>query len=230
MVFSPLTREALLSYTPHMETLLPNDNGVLTHQQVKAQGKGLLRQAVLDAAYQLLDREGPEALTVRRLAATLHCSTKVIYTLFEGKDGVANALCRESSRLMYEAIQAVKPGARASDYLREVARAYWTFAEQHAGFYRAIFCGAIPNFQPDESFKKETTAGTAAIGAQLDAYRRQGLLEAAEPHQVMNAWWAPLHGVISLYVQGYFTPAEARALYEATIAMLVAALESGQNR
>lgn len=212
-----------------METSLPNDNVVLTHQQAKAQGKGLLRQAVLDAAYHLLDREGPEALTVRRLAAILHCSTKVIYTLFEGKDGVANALCRESSRLMYEAIQVVKPAARASDYLSEVAWVYWTFAEQHAGFYRAIFCGAIPHFQLDAAFKQETTAGMAAIGAQLDAYRRQGVLDVTDPQQVMHAWWAPLHGVISLYVQGYFTPAQARALYDATITMLVATLEHGQN-
>lgn len=87
-----------------METLSAGEHVIATHQQVQVQGKALLLQTVLDAAYQLLDRKVPEALTVRRLTAVLHCSTKVIYTLLGGKDGVANALCRESNRLMFDTI------------------------------------------------------------------------------------------------------------------------------
>ena len=48
--------------------------------------------ALMKAAADLLASEGPEALTVRRIAATAGCSTMGLYSRFGGKDGVVERL------------------------------------------------------------------------------------------------------------------------------------------
>lgn len=53
------------------------------------------RALLLSAASTLLADEGPEALTVRRIAATAGVSTMGVYSRFGGKDGVVDALFRE---------------------------------------------------------------------------------------------------------------------------------------
>jgi len=50
---------------------------------------------VVDAAGDLLRREGPGAVTVRRLAAQVDASTTVIYSLFGSKDGIVAAMFRD---------------------------------------------------------------------------------------------------------------------------------------
>src|SRR5689334_6011644 len=54
-----------------------------------------VRVALLDAAGELLHREGPTALTTRRLAEAAGTTTQSIYTLFGGKEGIVRAMFRE---------------------------------------------------------------------------------------------------------------------------------------
>src|SRR3954462_9225422 len=65
------------------------------YARARDRGSETLRRALLDTASRLLVKEGPSALTMRRLAAAAGCSTTVLYTTFGGKDGIAEALYRE---------------------------------------------------------------------------------------------------------------------------------------
>jgi AcrR family transcriptional regulator len=53
------------------------------------------RANLLDVARTLLETEGPEALTVRRIAATAQLSTMNVYSRFGGKDGIIDELYSE---------------------------------------------------------------------------------------------------------------------------------------
>src|SRR5258708_27196708 len=103
-----------------METTLPNQNDIATHRQIRAYGHELLRRNVLAAAGRLLREEGPDALTLRRVAKTLDCSTKIIYTMFKGKDGLADALYLERCAGLAHAIARVPKEATPAAYLRPV--------------------------------------------------------------------------------------------------------------
>lgn len=52
----------------------------------------LNRDRVLDAAVSLLDREGPDAFTMRALAERLGVGTMAVYTHFTGKDEIIEAV------------------------------------------------------------------------------------------------------------------------------------------
>jgi AcrR family transcriptional regulator len=51
-----------------------------------------LRQGILDDASGLLMQEGANALTMRRIADTVGCSTTVLYTMFSNKQGLVDEL------------------------------------------------------------------------------------------------------------------------------------------
>lgn len=206
-----------------METTLPDGNDFTTHQQARAYGHELLRRNVVEAASHLLVEEGPEALTVRRVANALHCSTKIIYTLFQGKDGLANALYLEGCTRLSQAIERVPEAEAPAAYLYEVARAYWGFALANPSYYAVLFDGAIPRFQPSAASKQMMTMALETMVRTLQIYMTQGLLPAQDPMMLTRALWAPLHGVVSLYLLDHFSSfEEAKQAFERTTqAMLV---------
>jgi len=208
-----------------METSLPEGFIVTTHRQARAHSHDLLRRNVVEAASRLLVEEGPDALTVRRVAQSLDCSTKIIYTLFHGKDGLANALYLEGCARLRQEIGAVKMASTPAAYLHELAWAYWTFALADPSYYGVLFGGTIPNFQPSPASKQVMTDAFSAIVAIMAQYMEQGLLLSEDSVALTRALWAPLHGVASLYLLGHFPSLEeARWAFERTIQAISASL------
>src|ERR687891_486660 len=81
---------------------------------------------LLDAAHRLLESEGVEALTVRRVATEAGVAPMGIYHRFGGKDGLAEELFIDGNRRLGEAMQQVEVGD-ALDELREGCRQYRRF-------------------------------------------------------------------------------------------------------
>lgn len=210
-----------------METTLPGRNEFTTYQEARAQGQDLLRRNVVEAASHVLVTEGPEALTVRRIAQALGCSTKIIYTMFEGKDGLANALYLEGCTRLGQAIDMVAPAANPPVYVQELAQAYWRFALAHPSDYGVLFGGAIPRFQPSPGSKQILGQALGAVASILHTYMIQGLLPAQDPVRLARAIWAPLHGVVSLHLLGHFSDEEeATQAFERTVHAVAASLGS----
>jgi AcrR family transcriptional regulator len=223
-----LDKQGIASYSLNMETMLPNGNKFTTHQKVRAHGHELLRRNVIEAASHLLVAEGPEALTVRRIAKALNCSTKIIYTMFSGKDGLADALYLEGCARLSQAIGKVAQVANPQTYVQEIAWAYWRFALANPSHYGVLFGGAIPRFQPDASTKQTMTQALETVARMLHVYMTQGLLPSQDPVRLTRAIWAPLHGVVSLHLLGHFSDEEeAKHAFERTVRAIVASLEVG---
>lgn len=205
-----------------METSLPKKNEFTTHQQARVSGHELLRRNVVEAASHLLVEEGPEALKVRRVARALNSSTKIIYTLFEGKDGLANALYLEGCTRLGEAVAVVPGGATPQEYVQGIATAYWTFAMTSPNYYSVLFGGAIPGFQPGPTSKQMLVVAVTTMAGKLETYMAQGMLPVQDPRVLTRALWAPMHGVISLYLLGHFPSVEeAKQAYDNTVQALI---------
>jgi|SRR5579859_113433 len=208
-----------------METTLPDRDSITTHWEARAYGHELLRRNVIDAASRLLVENGPEALTVRRVARELDCSTKIIYTMFQGKDGLADALYLEGSARLSHAIGEVQKASTPQAYVYEIALAYWAFALANPGYYAVMFGGAIPKFQPSATSIGSTMAALETIAGNLQDYMAQGLLPVEDPATLTKALWAPLHGVASLYLLGHFSSLEeAKRAFERTVQAIMATL------
>lgn len=154
----------------------------------------------MQAASTLLRIEGPEALTVRRIAAEAGCSTMGVYSWFGGKDGVVDALFREGFSLLRDTIAAVPETDDVLADLYAGCLAYRRLAHEHATHYRIMFENAVA-FEPSE---ESVEAAADAFGQLLrcveraaDAGRLQG-----DTRILASSIWATCHGIVSLEIAG----------------------------
>jgi len=192
------------------------------YELAQRQGQEALRRTLLDAASRLLVTQGPQALTMRRVAAAVGCSTTVLYTAFGSKDGLADALFREGFERLRHHLEAVASGDGPLARLRALAHAYRDSALESRSYYGVMFQQAIPGYRP-------SAASLAAAGASLevltDAVRAcmdAGALRAGDPRAVAEVLWAAVHGAVSLELAGHFPDPEVAAERFRTLAAAAA--------
>jgi AcrR family transcriptional regulator len=163
-----------------------------------------LRRVLLDAASGLLLAEGPGALTMRRVAGAVGCSTTVLYTMFGGKEGLADALYREGFERLRGRLEAVAGDQGPLERLGALGWAYRASALAERGYYGVMFQQAIPGFEP-------TTESLVVAGASLEvltqavlAAMEAGVLRPGDPRAVAEVLWAAVHGAVSLELAGHF--------------------------
>jgi AcrR family transcriptional regulator len=196
-----------------------------TYTMIRDQNQEALRKTVVAAAERVLLSDGASAITVRRVAQELACSTTVIYNLFGSKDGLANALYQHGCELLYRALAAVPADATPRGYLTALAWAYWDFAQQYPQYYTLMFSGSLPEFTPTPASLHDVATAIGLVVRALDTYQRAGQLLGDDVGQIAQLLWAALHGVIHLFFAGHLGDIEAaRSLYAHTTETLISAL------
>jgi len=95
----------------------------------------LSREAVLAAALALADREGPEALTMRRLAAELGCGVMTLYTYVRDREDLLSGVV---GLLIAEVEAGHLPGSTWQDDVRCGAASYRAMALRHTRAFPAL--------------------------------------------------------------------------------------------
>jgi AcrR family transcriptional regulator len=181
--------------------------------QAYAEGREALRRVVLDAASRLLESEGPSALTMRRIAGEVGCSTSVLYTMFGGKTGVAEGLWREGfDRLRRALLEA--GGADPLERLLAIGKAYRANALANSAYYGIMFHRPIPGFEPSaEAYAASLEALQVLVDAVADCVEA-GVFRAEDPAHVARVLWAAAHGAVSLELAGYEGAIDAEARFD----------------
>ena len=189
-----------------------------------------LRQALVDAGGLLLAREGPQALTTRRVAQEVGVSTTAVYNLFGGKAGLLLAMFLEGFARLGTTFQAVPRTDDPAGDLISLGHAYRANARANPHLYELMFGRPIPGF----------TAGEAAIAQTMDTYDdlvhtiqrciSAGRFEPADPHEVAVHLNALVHGLASLELRGSLgTDEEARRRWDAALHAAVRGYEPGRR-
>jgi AcrR family transcriptional regulator len=193
-----------------------------------------LRQGMLDAAARLLTEEGPAALTVRKVADSVNCSTTLLYSLFGGKDGLSNALYLEGfARLKAEfAANSAQLTATTSQTglqrLNALAQIYHQYAKQNPSYYMVMFGDAIAGFVPPLESRKQAWESLAVLIDAFDECMQSGALPPTNPTAAARLLWAAMHGAISLELKGYYLKTErADELFNAAVHAVLRSLQVG---
>ncbi|MGW2592705.1 TetR/AcrR family transcriptional regulator [Streptomyces sp. NPDC001515] len=167
------------------------------HDEASAAPAGDRRHRILAAARELLEREGPAALTMRRVAGTMGVTAPSLYKYFPDKsavvDALADAMLREIADVLEGAEQA-SPGSFPA-----LATAYRTHALVHPHLYRLITARPLPR--------------------DLEARAAAPLLRALSGDEARaRAAWAFAHGMVTMELNGRFpTDATVTAAWHAGI-------------
>ncbi|HWN31852.1 MAG TPA: TetR/AcrR family transcriptional regulator [Pseudonocardia sp.] len=157
-----------------------------------------LRVRLLEQAVRTLSEHGPEALSLRKLAAQVNTSTTAVYSLFGGKPGLLNAVYDEAFARFGERLGSVVPTGDPVTDLAALGQAYRASALAEPHFYQVMFgpLGGVMTPEP-ESVER----GLATFKPLLDAVRRAidlGLLRDEDPVTIATSMWATVHGLVSL--------------------------------
>jgi AcrR family transcriptional regulator len=154
--------------------------------------------AILDAARDLLAREGQGALTVRRIAAEAGGSTMNVYSRFGGKDGVIDALLIEGFEKLTEVIHEAHSRAGAADGLSTCAMGYREFALTHRTHYELMFDRAIPGYVMSDRALAAAAASLGSLAERVQEAMDAGTVREGDPIETATIFWSACHGPVSL--------------------------------
>jgi AcrR family transcriptional regulator len=151
----------------------------------------LLRIQILDAAREIVVREGFDALSMRKIAEVVGYSPASLYLHFASRDAIAHALCAEGHAQLLESLHAHDGVVEPVERLRAMAHAYVTFGQTHPTVYRLIFM-QNPAYT-DAAFNDVASAGETAL-----SMLTRTLALVRHPAARAETLWAALHGIVSL--------------------------------
>jgi AcrR family transcriptional regulator len=149
-------------------------------------------------------------LTMRRVAGVAGCSTTVLYTMFGGKEGLADALYLEGFERLRRRLEAV-PDDDPLARLGALAHAYRANALAERAYYGVMFQQAIPGFRPSAASLAVAGASLGVLARAVRAAMDAGVLRPGDPGPVAEVLWAAVHGVVSLELAGHFPDQGAAA-------------------
>lgn len=158
------------------------------------------KQAILDAAQQIIAERGTEGLSMREIAQRIEYSPSGLYEYFRGKDEIIQGLCDEgferlSERIRYRITTAHVPKQR----LIASGLAYLEFATQHREQYMLMF-NTIPAIRVSlEEIGNNSAYGLLKQVVQecIDAHEFRGR-EHYGQEEISYQLWALLHGIAML--------------------------------
>ena len=160
------------------------------------------RARLCAAAERLFAQHGVENVGIRQLAQALGCSPMTPYRYFRDKDEIlaatrAAALDRFAGALEQAAASTADPAARA----RAVGQAYIDFALGEPNAYRLMFDLTQPGEADYPDLARAGDRARKTMTAHIEALVAAGLMT-GEPELLGHAFWAAVHGVVSLQLAG----------------------------
>ncbi len=187
-----------------------NKYSSLNYRAAREHDKEAWRGHILDVAGRLLTQEGAAALTMRRLAQDVGCSTTVLYTMFVNKEGVISGLYEEGFSRLCTAFEAVPPHDHPLDHLEALGWAYRANALANPTYYGVMFERVVPGFTPPDASVQRSYCAFTILREGVQACVDAGLTMMGSVEQVANVLWTSVHGQVSLELAGYFPdPGEA---------------------
>lgn len=178
-------------------------------QRWKDASRDQRRALIIDAAFTTLHQDGPDALTIRRLASALGLGAMTLYTYVDGLDDLHRQIIARGFVVLHERCSAACENGRGhDDDWMPGARAYVQFAIDHPNLYRLMF--DTPVDPDDEQFERIMHGGFAGL---LEAVRHRLAHHDSHSHlddaqldaEALSAagrYWISLHGLATLVIAG----------------------------
>ncbi|MBE9169555.1 TetR/AcrR family transcriptional regulator [Pleurocapsales cyanobacterium LEGE 06147] len=191
-----------------------------------------LRKGILDDVSDLLMHEGTAALSMRRIAQLVGCSTTVLYTMFGNKQGLIDELYLRGFEMVRQTLEAVPRSGAPQNYIYALCYAYRNFALTHSTYYAIMFLKVMPEYTPSEANRQlGQKSFQLLVDAVQDCVTPDSITE-DEAWEIARIIWATVHGHIGLELAGHFDypGVSSQQMLERALQAIVEQLLSTSNR
>jgi AcrR family transcriptional regulator len=207
----------------------------------RAREKEAMRTKILEATSRLMVEEGPESVSVRRIAEEIEYSPATIYLYFKDKAELIDAICEELFGQMAEDLATA--GSDETDPLKRLRVGllrYIEFGMSHPNHYLAVF-GAphrppeIPGTHKTEEAHRLGMEAFEILRQVLRGCISQKIIPDCDVETTSHAAWMCLHGITTLMITTYggdcpvypdMTSAQRDHIKESAVDLLIAGLRN----
>jgi AcrR family transcriptional regulator len=162
---------------------------------------GNLKQALLDAALDLIRTKGAEAFTLREAARLAGVSHSASYRHFRDKNDLLAAVATEGyNRLTEEMVAAIEPGKTAYERFRLSGRGFIQFALRNPDHFKVIFDAPKRYEHPETNEAGERAFGT--LIRRVEECQAAGILQQGDSRMLALLFLAVAIGVAKVAITG----------------------------
>jgi len=155
---------------------------------------------IVAAARVIAEREGWNAVTIRRLANEIEYSQPVLYSHFENRDAIVAAVAVEGFQEITVALREAASGSTGRrNALKNVTMAYLAFALSRPALYEAMFILPTDLRFAEAGTRPELRAAFESLAAVVTPF-------CVDVEIVTETFWAALHGLAELERSGRVRP------------------------
>ncbi len=161
-----------------------------------------MEAALLASAADILETEGPDGLSVRRIAAAAHVAPMGVYNHFDSKFGIIEALFVQGFERLRDALTSIADIQDPYEALREAGRRYRALALAHPMGYQVMFLRSVPGFEPSPGALEVAARAFDSLVAVVERAMAADVIADASPTETAQLIWATIHGWVSLELLG----------------------------
>jgi AcrR family transcriptional regulator len=179
-----------------------------TSGQAKSVRGAANKAEILKAATALFLQQGAAGLSVRAIAAKAGVSTIGVYSHFEGKRGLLEALYVDGFSQLGEAVAAANAGHDPEAAIMNIVDQYLVFSETNRAHYSLMFDSGSMAYQPSAAAE---SAARLAFGKLAETVSRlsRPALSRKESWALAFDLWALVHGFVTLRGHSPFTASDS---------------------
>jgi AcrR family transcriptional regulator len=159
---------------------------------------GHLREALLQAAIQLIAEVGPAGFTLREVARRAGVSHNAPYRHFPDREDLLAAVAAQGFRELNEAmLEALRHQRSSVGRLKRAGLAYVEFALRRPEHFTVMFDAAVSKHKtPDSAEAAEHAFGT--LVSLVKSCQDEGRLPSGDLHRFALLAWSMVHGIAKL--------------------------------
>ena len=173
------------------------------------------RDAIVDAAWALVEQEGLAGLSLRDLARRAGISTPTVYAYFDSKNAIYDAMFATAAEQFADTMAEPYDGQDPRELLVASVRRFFAFCTSNVARYQLLFQRTLPGFEPSP---QSYAPAVRALDGARELLARNGITQARH----LDLWTALATGLIDQQVSNDPGGDRWTGLLEESIAMFLA--------
>jgi AcrR family transcriptional regulator len=161
-----------------------------------------VEEAIGNAATVLLAEEGPDALSIRRIATKAGVAPMTVYNRFGSKQGVVDALFVRGFELLEKVMSTFGTTGSIEADMVAAAHTYRNFAIANPTLYALMFSHAVHDYVPSEEAGLSASKTFMGLVNVVTPWVENGDVEDGDPVEIAQRIWEVQHGAVMLELHG----------------------------
>jgi AcrR family transcriptional regulator len=178
--------------------------------------------ALLEQAERIVEADGLDALTVRRVAAAAGTTTRAVYTAFGSKEALVVALGARGFDLLREALEALpETPDPAADLVDAGAAVFRPFATDHPALFRISIQRTLPDAALFAGYVEAAREALAVLRRRIARLEEAGRLGDRSVSDAATEFHSLCEGLAAMELRGMLRAGEMERIWRDALSALV---------